>query len=127
LEQRMAARTADFTVARVARLEAAPFLQRWHYSRSGSIGQYYGLFDPDGLVGVACVKGLSGGNNKSRNRFNINGLTVRELSRLALRDDCPRNSESIFLGQLLRLQREQGIDMLLAYSDPDYGHMGTVY
>lgn len=128
LEQRMDARASHFTVATITRRQAVPFLKRWHYSGSASTGQYIGLVD-DGerLAGVACIKGLSGGNDKSRSRFNVEGLTVRELSRLALRDDCPKNSESVFLRKMFSLLREQGVDLMLAYADPAYGHMGTIY
>jgi hypothetical protein len=127
LRNRTGARASDFTVALIKQIDAASFLERWHYSASASRGKYIGLFDRDGLAGVAAIKGLSGGNDKSRSRFNIEGLTVRELSRLALRDDCPKNSESIFLSKVYNVLRGQGVDLLLAYSDPDYGHVGTVY
>ena len=105
--------------------EARDFMGRWHYKKTASTGRCYAGFDTQGLAAVAIVKGLSGGNGKSR--FHLEGLATKELSRLALRDDCPKNSESMFLSQLAGVWRQDGIDLMLAYADPVEGHAGTIY
>ena len=109
---------------------AKPFLAKYHYSHSCPAGQQFGFFAEGHLVGVATIKGLSGGSwNGSRyTRFaKENGFIVKELSRLALVDVMPDNSESYFIGRLIRLVRQLGCDVLLSYADPTYGHAGTIY
>jgi hypothetical protein len=52
----------------------------------------------------------------------------RELARLVLDDDLPRNSESRFVGWILRyLKSHSGIKGLLSYADPERGHDGIIY
>jgi hypothetical protein len=56
-----------------------------------------------------------------------NHLTIKELSRLALTDEMPKNSESQFIRRLFTEQRREGTDVLLSYADPTYGHTGIIY
>ncbi len=46
-----------------------------------------------------------------------------------LDDLCPRNSESRCLALATKIIRKQlpGIRTLISYSDPAYGHAGTIY
>ncbi len=120
-----ASRSNRLSLGQISGGEAKKFMRRWHYKKTASTGRYYAGFDAQGLAAVAVVKGLSGGNGKSR--FQLEGLTTKELSRLALRDDCPKNSESMFLAQLAGAGRQDGIDLILAYADPVVGHAGTIY
>jgi hypothetical protein len=50
------------------------------------------------------------------------------LTRLWLSDELPRNSESRVLGIVLRaLRRDTKLKVVVAYSDPAAGHLGTIY
>jgi hypothetical protein len=50
------------------------------------------------------------------------------LSRLWLSDELPRNSESRFIGVVLRsLRKNTGLKFLVSYADPAQGHLGTIY
>ncbi len=53
---------------------------------------------------------------------------VYELNRLWLDDSLPRNSESHFIGWVLRrLRKERPNLILVSYADSGQGHIGTVY
>jgi hypothetical protein len=50
------------------------------------------------------------------------------LTRLWLSDELPKNSESRFIGVVLRsLRKHTDLKFLLAYADPSRGHVGTIY
>jgi hypothetical protein len=54
---------------------------------------------------------------------------VLELTRLALYDWAPHNTESWFIGQSFQYLRENrpDITILISYADERYGHVGTIY
>ena len=53
---------------------------------------------------------------------------VVTLTRLWSPDELPSNSESKILGVALRsLKRDTSLKFVLAYSDPVFGHFGTIY
>ncbi len=124
-----ASRSNKFFIRKISKVEAREFMARWHYIGTVSAGSYYAGVDSQGLAAVAVVKGISGVARKHQgtSRFTINGLVTRELSRFALRDNCPKNSESMFLAQLASVWRHKGIDLMLAYADPRVGHSGLIY
>lgn len=52
----------------------------------------------------------------------------RELMRLVLLDELPKNSESRFLGWCLRwLKDNTTLLAVVSFADPKFGHKGTVY
>jgi hypothetical protein len=61
----------------------------------------------------------------------IDGATSDDcltLTRLWLSDSLPQNSESRFLGVVLRsLKRHTRVKFLVSYADPTQGHLGTIY
>jgi hypothetical protein len=61
----------------------------------------------------------------------VNGASpddVITLTRLWLSDELPRNSESKVLGIALRsLRKDSSLKFVIAYSDPTFGHFGTIY
>ena len=53
---------------------------------------------------------------------------VVTLTRLWLSDELPKNSESKVLGIALRsLRQDTSLKFVIAYSDPMFGHFGTIY
>ena len=61
-------------------------------------------------------------------RFGEREADVIELRRLCCVDDTPRNTESYFIGKMLRwLQKNTEIKTVVSYADAEYGHQGTIY
>ena len=61
-------------------------------------------------------------------KYSENGkFRLVELRRFCLVDDTPRNSESKVLAIMLRLLKKHGVERVLSYADPNYGHVGTPY
>jgi len=55
-------------------------------------------------------------------RFNL-----VELRRFCMVDDTPRCAESKCLAVMLRILRKYGVQRVLSYADPNFGHVGTIY
>jgi hypothetical protein len=123
----------------------AGFLERWHYMTyvpTKTSLKFYGYEDEAGL---ACVIALNHRpvNQKLVRRLFMptdklpwpqreedeqwHRLNVGELSRMACRDECPRRTESMFLGRCLEMVRKLGYDAVTSYSDMAVGHEGTIY
>jgi hypothetical protein len=73
-----------------------------------------------------CVGGMLWGRPAARS---YEPFQVLELTRMFLDDICPRNSESRCIGMATKLIRKlfPEVHTLLSYSDPAYGHTGTIY
>tara|TARA_R100001086_G_scaffold246872_1_gene179851 strand:+ start:866 stop:1462 length:597 start_codon:yes stop_codon:yes gene_type:complete len=101
------------------------FIEYWHYSKSArSLMQKYvfELRDNNNLIGIAIY-----GKPIGRNCRQLYGNVI-ELRRLCLIDEAPKNSESFFLGRTLKwLEKNTNYEGVLTYSDPFYGHKGTIY
>jgi hypothetical protein len=50
-----------------------------------------------------------------------------ELRRFVMIDDTPRNCESKSIAIMLRILKKRGVQRVLSYADPNYGHVGTIY
>lgn len=97
-----------------------------HYlHREAPVSWAFGAYFDGRLMGCLTIgkpasytllQGVAGTENADR---------VFELNRLWLSDDCPRNSESRFIGWVLRIL-PKGI-ILVSYADTKYGHRGLVY
>lgn len=119
----------DLIVGPIAPSVARDLCERFHYLKSypGGALLNFGVFVGQALRGVAVI-GVG--------PFNIHRLfrhaephEVQCLSRLWIDDRCGRNSESRVLGIILRLLRrhQSQVKALVAYSDPEAGHIGTIY
>lgn len=104
-------------------------VSRSHYiGRLGSTSVSLGLFEGTELVGVVAF-----GTIPRNNAASICGPSytknVMELTRLALIDQAPRNSESWFIGKALGWlsQNRSDVQILISYADASVGHVGTVY
>lgn len=100
-----------------------------HYSHKWSSCRYaIGLIRDEQVVGVA-VYGFPVGRQtvKSISPILVND-EVLELTRLWVRDEEGKNTESWFLGRTFSwLRRNTGIKVLVSYSDPAHGHLGVIY
>ena len=61
-------------------------------------------------------------------RFSDTADDITELRRLVCIDDTPKNTESYFIGAMLRwLKKNTTLRLVVSYSDLEYGHGGTIY
>ncbi len=120
---------ADYEVEPVTYDQARTVMEEIHYTgRLGSTSVKLGLYRGWDLAGVICF-----GTIPSNNARSICGpehaRAVLELTRLALYDWAPRNSESWLIGQAFHwlAKNRPDISLLISYADPSAGHVGTIY
>jgi hypothetical protein len=107
---------------------ARRLLEREHYlhSLSGGTKLAFGV-----LVGGSLLGALTLGAGPANAYSLVEWATPDDcltLTRFWLSDRLPRNSESRFLGVVLRsLKRHSGVKFLVSYADPAQGHVGTIY
>jgi hypothetical protein len=107
---------------------ARKLLEREHYLHSfpGGTKLAFGAFVVTRLLG-ALTLGAGPANAYSL----VDGATPDDcltLTRLWLSDELPKNSESRFIGVVLRsLKRHTKLKFLVSYADPAQGHLGTIY
>lgn len=96
--------------------------EEFHYKKShigGGISVCFAMFISDKLVGGS-VLGKPRHEKKYKNCIDIR--------RMALLDNAPYNSESYFLGQIIKwISCNTEYDYVLSYSDLTVGHIGTIY
>ena len=107
------------------------FVRGHHYSHThpGGIDYCFAITEGQRILG-ACMFGYIAGNPKAM--CVCKGIDepakYRELMRLVLLDEVPKNSESKFIGYCLRwLKKNTEIVALVSFADPKFGHVGTVY
>jgi hypothetical protein len=78
------------------------------------------------MVGAA-IFGLPGMRETLEKYSEFGKYRLLELRRFCMIDDTPRNAESRSIAIMLRILKKQGIQRILSYADPNYGHSGTIY
>lgn len=100
-----------------------------HYiGKPGSTSVALGIY-ADGTLGGVIAYGTIPRNNAEAICGPEHAPAVLELTRLALYDWMPANSESWLIGQSfawLRLHRPD-VKILVSYADQSQGHVGTIY
>jgi len=87
-------------------------------------GDNQGLFPTDKLVGCI-IYGLPASPNVCRGICGQDYFSdVIELTRLWISDDVGKNGESYLIGNTIKMIDEK---IIISYSEPDFGHVGTVY
>lgn len=118
-----------YTIKLIAKDIAKQLIIENHYSHKWTSCRYaLGLFAKDILVGVA-VYGFPVGRQVVKSiTSDLENSDVLELTRLWLRDEEPKNTESYFIGMTFKwLRANTAIKVLISYSDPMYGHVGIIY
>lgn len=118
----------DLEVGTIPHVTSRSFFERHHYLHSMPAGTLlcFGAFVNGYLLGALCL-GV-GPINAHRLVMGAEASDVLTLTRLWLDDALPRNSESRFIGQVIRLlRRHTSVRFLLSYADPAAGHVGYVY
>lgn len=119
----------NYHIAKIEKSVAKDLIVKNHYSHKWTSCRYaIGLFDGDKLIGVA-VYGFPVGRQTVKSITpELQNNEVLELTRLWLVDDAPKNSESYFLGRTFDwLRKNTKTKVLISYSDPMQGHVGTIY
>ena len=104
------------------------FVKQNHYSHTHTcVCDYNFALTFNGKLAGACLYGKLAGA-----LCWLNGETdhhnYRELTRLVLLDEVPKNSESQFIGWTLRwLRKNTNLAGVISYADPLFGHTGGVY
>jgi hypothetical protein len=118
----------QLTVKPVPFFMARQLLVREHYLHSfpGGTKLAFGAF-----VGTRLLGALTLGAGPANAYSLVDGANPDDclaLSRLWLSEELPKNSESRFLGIVMRaLKRNTSLKFLVSYADPTQGHLGTVY
>lgn len=112
----------DCVVMRCSFADISHIFKKFHYkgdAMGGGISFCFAMFIHDQLVGGS-VTGLPRHQDKYKNAIDIR--------RMALLDSSPTNSESFFLGQIIRfIASNTSHKFVLSYSDFSVGHEGTIY
>jgi len=119
----------DIEVKVIPAKVARTICERRHYLKSypGGVLMNFGIFVGGALMGVAVLS--AGSANLHRLFSGASNMEVACLARLWLDDRLGRNSESRTLGIIIRQlrQHQSTIKAVVAYSDPEAGHTGTIY
>ncbi len=102
--------------------QAMVFIKEHHYTKTCPPGKFYYLVEHNGeVVGAAVFRRPSLPKSAAAYGADL------ELSRLVLTDACGKNSESRFLGFMLRDLDQPGLSKVLTFADPHHGHSGVIY
>lgn len=121
----------NWSVEQITAKQAKAFIHEHHYSRGSHNGPSpcFGLFEGEALIGCLMIATPCSENV----RASVFGVElkqhVRELHRLAIIDDTPKNAESWFISRCLKLMRSVRPDIwaLLSFADTTVGHTGGIY
>lgn len=86
----------------------------------------YGLFERASkkLVGVIIYGNPTSPSAVTSLFIKPENINVYELNRLWIQDNTPKNSESYFISNTMKLLNRE---VILSFSDPSHGHNGTIY
>lgn len=118
----------SFIVKPIPFIVAKPLLVLEHYLHSfpGGTKLAYGAFAGSRLLGALSLG--AGATNAYSLVDSSSPDDCLTLTRLWLSDELPNNSESRFIGVVLRcLKKHTSLKFLVSYADPARGHVGTIY
>jgi hypothetical protein len=119
----------DYLIEEVGLADVREFVETHHYSKSvaGLTPSYcFRIMFQDRMFGVA-IFGIPA-MKQTIDCYGENGtVNMVELRRFVMIDEAPRNSESYCLSRMFRTLKKKGVERILSYSDPNYGHVGTIY
>lgn len=121
----------SYSISKISTKTAKEFIHEHHYSKGShnAPSPCYGLFDQNNLIGCLMIANPCSEAVKSQ----IFGVelkhTVRELHRMAILDDTPKNTESWFIARCLKLLREDRKDLwaIISFADTTMNHLGIIY
>jgi len=114
----------------VSKETASIAYRKWHYfGDKGFLATYnFGIYFDNTLFGAISYGIPNAGNIKELYTAENQG-NYMELSRLALSDELPKNSESRVIAISLKLLKKAEPKLLgvITYADTAYGHTGIIY
>ena len=134
--------TSKLSVREIDRKVAKDMVVKYHYSKqwtkcSVALGLYYTtgnehqFFDEpeEKLIGTICYGDPIGRHSGASVSAAIPRENVYELVRLFVHDGYGNNIESYLIGEGFRWLKKNRSDIkaLISYSDPQQGHVGTIY
>lgn len=124
-----AASLQDLRVEECAIADVRAFIEAHHYSRTtrGVTPSHCFKVCVGGQLVGAAIFGLPGMRESIAKYSEQGKYNLVELRRFCMIDDTPRNAESKVLSIMLRAIRKQGVQRILSYADPNFGHVGTIY
>lgn len=117
----------EYEIREIDKKTAQHMVKQWHYlHRQAPCSYAFGMFDriSGELVGVVIYgkpashwlcKGIAG-DEEAKN--------VIELTRLWIKDDTPKNSESWFVGNTMKQVKHE---IIVSFADTSANHVGTIY
>ena len=118
-----------FRVEPCRRNDIKEFIETHHYSKSinGCMTDYcFRLMRSGEMIGAAFFGRMAMANQYRR--FAESESEVLELRRLCCVDETPKNTESYFIGSMLRwLRRQTETRIVVSYADKEHGHTGIIY
>ncbi len=105
------------------------FVQQHHYSKSvgGITPTHCFRVDHESVLVGAAIFGIPAMREAIRKYSEDGKVKMVELRRLCFLDEAPKNTESKTVAMMFRHLRTHGVQRILSYSDPNYGHVGTIY
>ena len=105
------------------------FIEKHHYSKSikGVTPSYCFKVLLAGQIVGAAIFGLPSMRETTEKYGEFGRFKLLELRRFVLIDDTPRNCESKSIAIMLRILKKRGVQRVLSYADPNYGHVGTIF
>jgi hypothetical protein len=121
----------DYQISVIQSKTAKEFIKKHHYSKGCHNGASpcFGLFDKNDLIGVLAVCNPCSEAVKASVFGEELKDSVRELHRLVILDDTPKNTESWFISRALKEMQKVRPDIkcLISFADETEGHNGTIY
>jgi len=113
--------------------ECYDFVRKNHYTKSIGSGckLCFGLYENENLIGVGLWRTPNGRlTYKLFEKLNVeNNKKILDLTRLCCIDETRKNTESFFLGKMIKYikNNNKDIDFLITYADFNQGHSGIIY
>lgn len=126
--------SAIMIFAEILHQQAKPFIEKWHYSNCVPTGHniFFGWFDDN--ADLYAVGNYGWGVNPYQESFlsRVTGYTISrenclELKRLCRREPSIGVELTGFLSVCHKELRKRGIEYIVSFSDPAYGHCGGIY
>lgn len=117
----------QFKIRAVSNLTAEIWVTRWHYSRRIPTGKNlsYGLYDGRNELYAVIIYGI--GVNPYQSRY-LGVKRVIEIKRMCRSEPKQNFPLSRFIAITSKLvAKEHPYDCIVAFADPEQGHLGTVY
>lgn len=116
------------SISKVSWLAAKELLSKWHYQKHGRSGHCYGVMHDGKLIAVAVYSTVTRLQMASKQK--VNSGEILELTRFVIDPKYQaRNFATWLISRSIKCIRSEfmNIKVLISFSDPTFGHDGTIY